>query len=261
MAYWQNFRPLALISRKLHSGQMQLRYLLGDDSPAHSFLRQFRQTATQTPVPGQLGQLRGHGSQTVVVDMNFSPDTGCHSVWASGALVLKFERIPGIIPEQRLADERKNELLARQYLNRFMPPTLRVIGHGIENKPSALTYQQRIEGKRLRDISWRNICNNDELAKEVINFCQSVETMSRETGKIPDLAGTLPHADFLSNLFWRSRNILVDLDAGRIWLVDTGWKAGEERLREGSWRGRLRTRFRLYTMRLFHWWILRRLAR
>ena len=245
------------ISRKAQNGAIQLRYLLGDDTPARRFLSQYKETATQQPVSGHLGGLRGHGSQTVVVDFNLAYECSSNSPWRGGNLVLKFEAWPGVIPQRRLAAECRNERLARAYLDRFMPTTLRVIGHGLRNEPSAMTYQQRVQGKPLRLVLWSAIASNSVLSRELVEFCDAILTMSRETGRIPDLAGTLPHIDHLSNLFWRSRNIVVDIDSNRVWLVDTGWKDGEESLREGRLRSRLRTWFRLQTMRLFRWRIVR----
>ena len=240
--------------RKVETLRMQAAYLLGDDSPAYQFLRRFRGTSTIQAVPGSLGVLRGHGSQTVVVDFNLEHFS---STWQTDKVVLKFERIPGIIPRGRLATERTNELRARRYLDDFLPPTLRILGHGIENRSSAMTYQEKVYGKRLRDVSSSQWRAHPIAARELVRFCDAVDEMARETGQTPDLCGTLAHFDQPSNLFWQSRNIVVDLSAGRVWLVDTGWKEGEESLRHGRLASRFRTWFRLQTMRLFRW----RLAR
>jgi hypothetical protein len=101
------------------------------------------------------------------------------------------------------------------------------------------------------------ITSNSALARDLVSFCDAVDAMSQETGRTPDLAGTLPHIDHLSNLFWRSRNVLIDAHSSRVWLVDTGWKGNEESIREGKTRSRLRTWIRLQTMRLFRWIVKR----
>lgn len=236
---------------------MQLRYLFGDVSPAHRFHGQFNRTSLHSPVPGCLGHVRGHGSQTVVADFELSYDS---PAWQSRNLVLKFERIPGIISHARLATELKNEQLARNYLDEFMPPTLRVIGHGINDRPSALTYQRRVDGDQLRNVPLPRLLTNVETAKQMVAFCDAVVQMSEATGQTPDLCGTLLYLDQLSNLFWRSRNVLVDFSNNMVWLVDTGWKDGEESLVRGPLRSRLRTRFRLRSLRYYRWRLRRALA-
>jgi hypothetical protein len=243
--------------RKVRRGSVEIRYLLGDDTPAQEYRRKFQLTATKQPVPGLVGDLRGHGSQTVVVDFDLRARLNKLSAWDTKAMVLKFEIYPGEISLQRFASENRNERLARTYLDRFMPATLRIIGHGLNDEPSVLTYQKRIEGRALRHVSWREIGVRPSLCKEMIQFCTAVLVMSQETGQIPDIAGTLPRIDHLSNIFRWSRNIVVDLEAEKIWLVDTGWKDGQESLVEGSLRSRWRTRFRLYSLQFFRW----RLAR
>ena len=245
------------LRRKIRRGLVEIRYLLGDDKPAREYLEQFRKSATRLPVSGQLGELRGHGSQTVVVDFDVMDYEG--GVWGNGALVLKFEIYPGEIPRQRLSEEYKNECLARIYLDEYMPPTIRFIGHGLQNLSSAITLQKRIEGKMLRDVPWRNLKNNEKLNRELIQFCDAVLAMSKETGQIPDIAGTLPRIDHLSNIFWYSRNIVIETKTDKVWLVDTGWKKGEESLVSGRLRSRLRTWFRLQTLRLFRWRLIRNL--
>lgn len=240
--------------RKAESFLMQLCYLLGDDSPAHRFLHEFGRTSTVQAVPGQLGELCGHGSQTVVAGFRVAHPS---DAWQGDKLVLKFEIIPGIIPQSRLATELRNERHARQYLDAFLPRTLRILGHGMHNAPSALTYQEHVDGKRLRDVTWEELVQHPAAARQLVRFCDAVDRMARQTGQTPDLCGTLAHFDQLSHRFWRSRNIIVDLSDNQVWLVDTGWKDGEESLRHGRLSSRFRTWFRLQTMRSFR----RRLAR
>lgn len=251
-----SWRPAAWLRRKLKTLSMQLRYVLGDDSPAFHFHEQFRRTSLHPPVPGRLGQVRGHGSQTVVADFELSYES---PVWRMRQLVLKYERIPGIIPRARLADELRNEKLARCYLGSFMPATLRVVGHGMNNQPSALTYQQRIDGEQLRNVPLRRLLANVEICRQMVAFCDAVMQMAKSTGQTPDLCGTLPRLDHLSNLFWRSRNVLVDFRNNKVWLVDTGWKEGEESLVQGRLRSRIRTRFRLMSLRFYRWRLWRAL--
>lgn len=245
-----------LVTRKAKSFVLQLRYLLGDDSPADAYLQQFRRTSTLQAVPGEVGQLIGHGSQTVVVGLRA---THRSPSWETDELVLKFEIIPGIIPESRLAAERRNELRAREYLDHFLPATLRIVGHGMDNAPSAMTYQPRVGGKRLRHVSWGELVAHPSVAHQLIRFCDAVDDMAQETGQTPDLCGTFAHFDQLSHRFWRSRNVMVDLGDSRVWLVDTGWKDGEESVRQGPLFSRVRTWFRLQTMRFFRWRLARKL--
>lgn len=247
------------LQRKIRRGSVEIRYLFGDDAPAHKYYRHFKLTATKQPVPGLVGPLRGHGSQTVVVDFDLISKLTKPSRWGSGNLVLKFEIYPGDISFQRFVSENQKERLARTYLDQFMPATLRVIGHGLNNEPSILTYQKRVAGRTLRNVSWREISTRPSLCEELIQFCDAVLVMSQKTRQIPDIAGTLPRVDHLSNIFRLSRNIVVDLRAEKVWLVDTGWKDGQESLIEGSLRSRWRTRFRLYSMQLYRWRLNRKL--
>lgn len=239
---------------------VQLRFQAGDAGPAQRYLEIFRRTATLQPVKGKLGSLRGYSSQTAVADFDLATPIDSDSPWGDGRLVVKFEIYPGHIPAERLAMERRNEMLARRYLAEFMPVTLRVLGNGLENQTSALVYQRRVTGKLLRRTSWREIRESPLLQARLTEFCERVLQMAQELGRIPDIAGTLPRIDHFTNIFWRSRNIMVDPPTGQVWLVDTGWKDGQELLREGALRQRLRTRFRLMTLRYFCWRI-RRLQR
>ena len=232
---------------------VQLRFMAGDADPARGYLERFRRTAGRQPVSAQVGDLRGYSSQTAVADLRLLTPLPSTSPWAGGNLVVKFELYPGHISHERLAAERRNELLARRYLDRFMPATLRVIGQGLDDQPSALVYQPRVSGQLLRQTSWREIRDNPRLQRNLIEFCDRVWQMAHETGSIPDIAGTLPRIDHLTNFFWRSRNAMVDPAAGDVWLVDTGWKEGRELLHAGPWRPQLRTRFRLWTLRLLRW--------
>lgn len=253
---WQHF------AEKAHWwAETQIKYLLGDDSPAWEFLEQFRQTATQQPVVGRLGELRGYSSMTVVADYDIPVQAGESSTEEYAAWVVKFETRPGKFTCQRLVMEYRHECLARVYLDRFIPKTLRVIGHGLRNEASVLVYQQRAPGKQLRQISWREIAENPRLCVNLLEFCDGVLQMSRETGQVPDLSGTLPRVDHFSNIFWLSRNIVVDPLSAAVWLVDVGGKKGEESLRGGPLRSRLRTWFRLQTMRFFRWRVARFLTR
>jgi N-acetylglucosaminyl-diphospho-decaprenol L-rhamnosyltransferase len=227
-------------------------YLRGDATPALVYLDALRRDASQLPICGRLGGLRGFSSQTVVTDIDIVP-VPPGPLWHDQHLVLKFETNPGEISPGRLAGERRNAMLARSYLDRFMPPTLRVIGHGIAGRASAMTFQQRIDGKLLRKIRWSDICSNPHLQANLIAFCDAVIKMGCETGRIPDIAGTLPRVDHLTNFFWNSRNVMANPASGDVWLVDTGWKEGQELLRGGALRARLRTHVRLYTLRLFRW--------
>jgi|GEM_PF-6868203 len=247
---------LSWLHLKFRRALIEINYLVGNDAPAMRFLDEFSATATKLPIRigGTLGQLRGHGTQTVVVDLSL-PSSGIDQ--ADDQVVLKFEIYPGAISLARLAAESRNEKRARQYLDQFMPKTLRVLGHGLRNATSALTLQQRVNGVQLREVTWSAIASSPALCHELIRFCNGVLLMANETGRVPDLAGTLPRVDHLTNIFWRSRNILVDADCCRVWLVDTGWKEGEESLREGKLRSRLRTRFRLATLRSFRRLLLR----
>lgn len=233
---------------------MEIHYLAGSDAPAQAFLREFGRTATRLPFAGNIGSLVGHGTQTVVASL-VGP-SGARSIEASDGWVVKFEIYPGTISLSRLVSENSNEMLARRYLDRFMPPTLRIVGHGLGNRPSALVLQQRVRGLQLRRIPWDRIRQNRRLCSELVDFCDGVIAMARDTQQIPDLAGTLPRVDHLSNLFWRSRNIVIDLPVARVWLVDTGWKDGEECLDRGRLRSRIRARVRLISLCLFR----RRLA-
>ena len=240
---------------KYKRAMVEIHYLTGSDAPAYEFLEEFKRTSTLLPVRATIGALRGHGTQTIVADLNFNrQEVSC--ITDTAAWVLKFEIYPGTIIHQRLAAENKHEYLARQYLNSFMPKTLRIIGHGLHNHPSALTFQQRVTGIPLRSVSWRSIARNPILCNELLRFCDAVLKMADETGQVPDLAGTLPRIDHLSNIFWRSRNILIDTMSLRVWLVDTGWKDGEESLKEGKLRSRARTWFRLFTLRFFRFRLL-----
>ncbi len=218
------------------------------------FLEEFRCSANGMPVHGKVGLLRGYSSQTVVADLDWQND--CDGTpWGDGSLVVKFEIYPGQISRERLTAELCSEQFARRYLDRFMPMTLRIIGHGMRNAPSALVYQTRVPGKLLRKVSEREIRSNPRLRANLIEFCDRVWAMGKETGRIPDIAGTLPRVDHLTNFFWWSRNVMVDSATGGVWLVDTGWKAGQEQLTSGPLRPRLRTWVRLLSLRLFRWWI------
>jgi GT2 family glycosyltransferase len=236
---------------------VQLRFMAGDADPALGYLERFRRTAGRQPVSAQVGDLRGYSSQTAVADLHLLTPLPVASPWAGEDLVVKFELYPSHILHERLAAERRNELLARRYLDRFMPATLRVIGHGLDGLSSALVYQPRVSGKLLRQTSWHEIRDNPRLQRNLLEFCDCVWQMAQEVGRIPDIAGTLPRIDHLSNFFWRSRNVMVDPAAGDVWLVDTGWKEGQELLHGGPWRPRLRTRFRLWTLRLLRWRVAR----
>jgi hypothetical protein len=248
---------LDAVQVRLHRAIVQFRFFVGDTRSADHFLELFRRATPCQPVRGTVGKLRGYSSQTAVADFDLASPVTDGSSWGDGRLVVKFELYPGHISSERLAMERRNERLARQFLDEFMPVTLRIIGHGIGGRSSALVYQRRVPGKLLRHTSWRELRENAPLQANLVKFCDQVTRMGQELGRIPDLAGTLPHIDHITNLFWRSRNIMVDPPSGQVWLVDTGWKDGQELLSNGPLRQRLRTRFRLATLRFFRWRVMR----
>lgn len=240
---------------------VQMEFLGGQCGPARRYLEALSRTGNLLPVPGRLGEVRGFSSQTVVADLDLAPTPSEKSPWRDGKLVIKFEIFPNQISAERLAAEARNEMFARKYIDEYMPATLRLIGHGIDCVPSALVYQRRVPGRMLRDISWDEICSNTALQSNIVAFCDQVILMARETGRIPDVAGTLPRVDHLGNFFWNSRNIVADTGSGGVWLVDTGWKDGQELLHTGPLRQRLRTWLRLYTLSFFRWRLVRSLAR
>ncbi len=229
-------------------------YLRNDAGPALRYLEEFRRSATQLPIAAPVGALRGYSSLTVVADL--IPD-GVASEMTVAPSVLKFDTRPGKISWQRLSAEQRHDKLARQYLKEFTLPTLRVWGHGMDNKPSALVVQTCVLGTRLRDMPWRALAWQPHLAENLASLCRAVHQMWKHTGQLPDLAGTLPRVDYLTNLFWRSRHIILDESTGRVWLVDPTWKPGEETLRSGSPYQRTRTLLRLISMN----WFGRRLER
>lgn len=246
---------LGALIQKFRNFGILVGYLLGKDAPAHQYLEEFRQTATQQPVPGKLGRLRGYSSLTVVADYDVVIKTAQHEFVCP--MVVKFESRPGKIPLRRLVDEQKNEELGRRYLGKFMPKAFRVIGHGMRNEPSALVYQQRVEGKLLRHTALGEITGNRRLLENLLEFCDAVLKMHTETGQVPDLAGTLPRVDWLTNIFWFSKHIVLNLESGDVWLVDTGAQSGQESTREGPLIARFRTQFRLQTLKLYERRLLR----
>ena len=241
--------------RKVRNFGILVGFMFGMDEPARRSLDEFRTTATYLPLPGTVGELRGYSSLTVVADYHLES----HATRDRNVLpmVVKFESRPGKIPFERLADEQKNEDLARRYLDRFMPQTYRLIGHGIRNEPSALVYQQRIEGKPLHQIRFRDIRDNAPLLQNLKEFCDAVLQMHQEMGQVPDLAGSLPRVDWLTNMFWRSRHVFLDFKTNCVWLVDTGFQSGQESTNEGPMVARFRTWLRLQTLR----WYRRKLSK
>lgn len=250
---------LDALTRKLRIFGILVGYLLGKDAPAYQYLEEFRQTATQLPIPGTVGGLCGYSSLTVVASYELTSQV-IRGRDVQPPMVVKFESRPGKIPFERLADEQKNEILTRQYVDRFMPKTYRLIGHGLRNLPSALVYQQRVKGKPLRRVRFRDIRNNLQLLQSLEEFCDAVLRMHRETGQVPDLAGSLPRVDWLTNVFWRSRHIFMDFEANRVWFVDTGFQSGQESTREGPIVARFRTWFRLQTLKWYQRKLRRRLC-
>lgn len=246
---------LGALIRKLRNFGILVGYLLGKDAPAYQYLEEFRQTATWLPIPGTVGGLCGYSSLTVVAGYHLASQVTRGRNMPP--IVVKFESHPGKIPFERLADEQKNETLARKYLDRFMPQTHRLIGHGVRNKPSALVYQQRIEGKPLRQVPFRDIRDNAPLLQNLNEFCDAILQMHQEMGQVPDLAGSLPRVDWLTNLFWHSRHVFLDSETNRVWLVDTGFRSGQESTAEGPMVARVRTWIRLQTLK----WYQRRLRR
>jgi hypothetical protein len=249
---------LDALIRKLRNFGILVGYLVGKDAPAYQYLENFRQTATQLPIPGAVGGLCGYSSLTVVAHYDLASQvTRGQKVQP---MVVKFESRPGKITFGRLADEQKNETLARKYLDGFMPPTYRLIGHGIRNEPSALVYQQRIEGKPLCQVRFRDIRDNAPLLQSLSKFCDAVLQMHQEVGQVPDLAGSLPRVDWLTNLFWRSRHVFLDFEMNRVWFVDTGFQSGQESTNEGPMVARFRTWLRLQTLKWYQRKLCRRLA-
>ena len=242
-------QKLGALVRKLENFGILVGYLVGRDEPAYQYLDEFRQTATQLPVPGIVERLYGYSSLTVVAGYDLASQVTRGQ--DAQPLVVKFESRPGKISFERMADEQKNEGLARRYLDRFMPQTHRLIGHGIRNAPSALVYQQRIEGRPLRRVPFRAIRDNAPLLQNLNEFCDAVLQMYRETGQMPDLAGSLPRVDWLTNLFWRSRHVFLDFETNHVWLVDTGFQSGQESTDKGPMIARFRTRLRLITLKCY----------
>jgi len=245
--------------RKARNFGVLVGFMFGMDEPARRSLHQFRTTATQLPVPGAVGELCGYSSLTVVAGYHLvSQATRGRNV---PPMVVKFESRPGKISFERLADEQRNETLARRFLDEFMPQTYRLIGHGMRNEPSALVYQQRVEGKPLRQVRFRAIRDNVPLLQNLDGFCESVLQMYRDTGHMPDLAGSLPRVDWLTNLLWRSRHIFLDFGTNRVWLVDTGFQSGQESTDEGPMVARFRTWLRLQTLKWYQRKLRRRLIK
>ena len=249
---------LGALIQKLGYFGILVGYLLGKDEPAYRYLEEFRRTAIRLPIPGTVGELCGYSSLTVVADYHLASQvTQSQNI---PPLVIKFESRPGKISFERLADEQNNETLARRYLDKFMPPTYRLIGHGIHNRPSALVYQQRINGKPLRRVRFGDIRDNVLLLKDLNEFCDAVLRMHQENGQVLDLAGSLPRVDWLTNLFWRSRHVFLDFEINRVWCVDTGFQSGQESTGEGPMIARFRTWVRLQTLKWYQRKLRRRLA-
>jgi hypothetical protein len=240
--------------------KVQIKYLMGDGTPAQEFLELFRQTAIHQPLPGKVGKLRGYSSMSVVADYAIT-NTTLSAKFKKQNWVVKFETQPGRFLFNRLKAENHHEILCRRYLNPYIPKTLRVIGHGLRNKASVLTYQHRVDGLQFRDVRWTEINANPKLCENLLEFCERVLLMCRETGQVPDLCGNLPRLDWFSNIFWLSRNILIDKNTGDVWLVDPGGKEGEESLFSGPLMSKMRTHFRLYTMLFFRWKLSRQIVK
>lgn len=228
----------------------------GNLSPFEEALAHFRETATQTPFAASPGRIIGFGWNTIVttLEKNNSP-VETQTLNGSCPTVLKFERFPrgnhALLTEARRYEEQMEE-----YLGKFMPPTLMVLGHGIENQPGRLTIQTQVKGKHLRETSPEEIKRNPGLILNLLEFCDGVLEMAEKEGKIPDLTGRLGRLDFLSFVFPFSRNLIVNPESGQVALVDTTAREGEESLIRGSILARLRTKTRLTTLKIFREWLL-----
>ncbi len=108
-----------------------------------------------------------------------------------------------------LLQTRKNHLLLKRYLGSLLPQT--------KFASSGVVIQERIEGRPLKEISWKEIKKSKELSKDLLKLVEGIIKLREETGKLVEIFGK-------KRFWWRSHpkntdNIIID-QSNKPFLVD-----------------------------------------
>jgi|GEM_PF-5665311 len=130
----------------------------------------------------------------------------------------------GIHPEantfEQLKQDKEDFEAFSVYLERFLPETYHIRGHGSDGKPCNIVRQRKIKGRPLAELSDEEVFGNNEVRSQLREFFEQCDKMWDEIGRVPDICG--PEGDIVKGLNPRyARNILVEDATNKVWLVDT----------------------------------------
>jgi len=129
----------------------------------------------------------------------------------------------GIHPEantlEQLRKDKEDYEVMGKYIDKFLPETHHIRGHVSDGKPSNIIRQREVKGKPLYELSDAEI-GNDKVRNQLIDLFEGCVQMWDEEERIPDLYG--PKGAGLKSFNPRyARNIMVESDTNKVWLVDT----------------------------------------
>ncbi len=125
----------------------------------------------------------------------------------------------------------KHYSILKRYLGIYLPQTKFI--HKKEHK-QPLVIQEKIEGRSLRDVKWKEIKKSKELSKNLLELIKGIIKLEKETGKVVEMFGE-------GKLWWRAHpkdtdNIIIDKKGKPflvdVFLIDPGLKG----IKIGLWR-------------------------
>lgn len=108
--------------------------------------------------------------------------------------------------------------LLDDYLDKFIPSTTLIICSEDGKTKNLLIAQRRVEGRRLRNLSWEEVLNNGRVVQNLIELGECVKQMYESTGMTPDLHGGTKN--FLRQYDFKYSNNLLVTAEGQVWWTD-----------------------------------------